>query len=328
MKKRVIGLSLVLVLVLGMTGCGSKSENKEKETLRLGVTTGLKDHYIALIGEKEGFFEENGIDIELVEFATGIETIDATTSGQVDIGKAADFAIVNRIGNTEENFQGKLIGKFESSQNYALYVNPKQVSTLEDLKGKAVVTNPGTILDYLYALTYQKLGITENDVNVLNVSSGQEAIGVLSQNEAVAYWANGNAAQKIQEIGFEKLIGMEELNASVDDYYVASDNYIASNKTTSENFLKAVKETEDWIEENQSEAVKIIADKLGVEETLIQANLSSATLGLDFSKDTENHLEEIQEFNAEKGFYEKSYNIQKFINTEPLKNALPDAEIF
>ena len=74
--------------------------------------------------------------------------------------------------------------------------------------------------------------------------------------------------------------------------------------------------------------MKIIADKLGVEETLIQANLSSATLGLDFSKDTENHLEEIQEFNAEKGFYEKSYNIQKFINTEPLKNALPDAEIF
>lgn len=304
------------------------TEGSETDVIKLGVTTGLNDHYIALVGIENGFFQENGIDLQLVEFATGIETIDATTSGQVDIGKAADFAIVNRIGNTDGNFKGKLIAKFESSQNYALYADPEKIHSIEDLKGQKIVTNPGTVLDYLNALTLEAAGISEDDVTILNVGSGQEAVGLLVKKEASAYWANGNGAVKVKEAGYEKVIGMEDLGTSVDDYYVASDDYIAAHSDRIGKFLKGAKESAQWITEHQDEAAAIIVQKLGVDESLVKANLNAASLGLDFPQSTVDHLEEIQTYNSGRGFYENPYEIKDFIDTGVLKEVLPDAEIY
>lgn len=339
MKSKLLSGVLVSILALGLAACGTTKKNSsvngdksaeptELETVKFGTTTGLVDHYIAIIGLEKGFFEKNGIDLQLVEFASGIETVDAATSGQVNIGKVADFAIVNRIGNTAGEFKGKLIGKFESAQNYVLYVDPDKIEKLEDLKGQSIITNPGTIQDYMVALTLEKSGITEEDVTIVNVGSGQEAIGVLGQKEAAAYWTNVSATAKVEAVGYEKLIDLTELGTTVDDYYLASNDYISSNSNTIKKFLKAVKESEEWIVENENEAVKIISEKLGVEESFVQSALGVSKLSLDFSTDTVEHLESIQSFCLEKGYYDNAYEIKEFIDTDILSDALPDAEIY
>ncbi|MCD8018754.1 MAG: ABC transporter substrate-binding protein [Clostridiales bacterium] len=113
MKQKAVSLLLVLGLAIGLTGCQSNSNVKNEgtedtlvteesnyETIRVGVFTGGLDHYLAVIGSEEGIFQEYGINLELTEFASGINTVDAIVTGQADVGMAADFALVNRIGNT------------------------------------------------------------------------------------------------------------------------------------------------------------------------------------------------------------------------------------
>ena len=136
MKKRMLGLLLTAALVLGVTGCGNTTEKKtteqangsseeltteagETQTVRLGVWTGGIDHYLAVVGTEQGIFQKHGIDLETTEFASGINTIDAIVTGQLDIGMIADFAGVNRIGNTQDNFDSKIIGRYVTATCWA-----------------------------------------------------------------------------------------------------------------------------------------------------------------------------------------------------------------
>lgn len=62
--------------------------------------TGNLDHYASYVGVEQGIFEKYGINLEITEYAFGINTIDAIANGNADVGDMADYAAVNRLGTT------------------------------------------------------------------------------------------------------------------------------------------------------------------------------------------------------------------------------------
>lgn len=54
----------------------------------------LAEDYIHLVRKMN---KTKGVTFEISEFAAGINTIDAITTGQLDIGNFADYAGINRI---------------------------------------------------------------------------------------------------------------------------------------------------------------------------------------------------------------------------------------
>lgn len=339
MKKKLLSLLLVFGLMAGAVGCGKSNDIKntgtkeegtqaaEEEPLqkvRLGVMTGGMDHYLAVVGQEQGIFEKYGIDLETTEFAAGINTVDAIVTGQSDLGMVADFAGVNRIGNTQKDCSIRIIGRFTTAKGYSLYVNPEEVTKLEDLAGKGLATNPGTILDYYSALTYEKANIKEEDQKLVNVDSGQAALGVLSNGEAVAYWTTGTTAKKLKEMGMEELLTMEDLGISVEAYYVSSVEFIQEHEETLESFFTAIKETEEWIQANQTEAAEKIGEKTGISKEQVIENLEASELMLDFKQDSVDHLNEIKEWAVNTGLFEENYDITDYIDTTVLKKLFPE----
>lgn len=158
--KKISKLILVTVLVLSMllTGCGnkevekkaeaqtseSKSETIEPVTIRLGVGTSRTPHFTALVGNAEGIFEKYGLNVEIVEFTSGIETINGIELGQVDFGYVADFGGLNRLGNAKDA-NLRFIARLESSATMRFYVNSDNISLkvpreeYERLKQKGVI---------------------------------------------------------------------------------------------------------------------------------------------------------------------------------------------
>lgn len=339
MKKKFISLFIIAGLVAGVVGCGNssnsqstdtKKENNQTakegstETLRLGVWTGGVDQYIAIVGEEQGIFQKHGIKLETTEFAAGINTIDAIVTGQEDVGMIADFAGVNRIGNTSEDSNIRIIGRYTTAKSWSLYVNPDEVKKLSDLAGKGLATNPGTILDYYSALTYEKAGIKKEDQKLVNVDSGQAALGVLNNGEAVAYWTTGTTAKKLEEMGMKELLTMDDLGISVDAYYVSSQEYIKDHEKTLENFLEAVKETEAWIVENKEKTAEIVTEKSSIPKEQVLQNLEASELLLDFQQDSVEHLNEIKEWALGAGLFEQDYEIKDFVNTTALEKVFPE----
>lgn len=303
---------------------GGGAESDEIQTVRLGVFTGGIDQYLAVVGQNQGIFEKHGIQLEITEFAAGINTVDAIVTGQSDIGMIADFAGVNRIGNTKENCNIRIIGRYTSATSYDLYVNPEEVTDISDLAGKGFATAQGTILEYYTALTYDEAGIPKEDRVTLNVDSGQTALSLLASGDAVAYWCTGAAAEKVEEQGMKKLLSMEDLGLSVDAYYVSSEEFIAEKPETVENFLDAVAETEEWVLSNTEEAAEIAEDKIGVPENQFMEDVEDSELILDFKKDSVDHLNRIKNWEVEEGIFESDFEITDFVDTTALEKLFPE----
>lgn len=353
MKKRITaGILSVFLVVSALTGCGSLASSSESQgsanspseasgsaaesgseeagksggltPVRLGVMTSNIDHEIALIAEDQGFYKENGLDVTITEYAAGINTVDAITTDQLDIGFVADYAGVNRIGNTSKDTDLRFFANFASSAQTDLYVNPKTISVLSDLKGKNFITQPGTVWDYWTGLTIQKAGLTSDDVNLVQVSSAAEGLAVAQSGGGDAYWASGANAQKLEEAGWKAILSQEELNAVTYQFYLATESYLEKNEETVESFLKATQETIDYIEDNSDEAAAFLNQKVGIEKSIFLAYLKAYDLGIGFSQDALDDLNSINDWAYQNGNYSTEYNIEDFVNTEAVKKAFPD----
>lgn len=342
--KKVLSLVIVFSFIFSafaLTGCGKTdvgsksaeagqgseskgSDSKENVTVRFGVMTTNIDHQIAMVGLEKGFFEDNGVDLQITEYAAGINTIDALVSDQLDIGIAADFAFLNRVGNTKQN-DLRLIANYGDIAAQQLYVNPDEIKDIDDIKGKRILNLTGTIWEYWNVLTAEYKGLSVDDVELVNVDSVANAIAIAQKGDADAFWASGDSAAKLADLGWVSILDIAELDATTTLFFVAKDSYLAKNSEAVEKFYKGFQETLDYINENQEDAIKIINTKTGLSEDAIKAGLDAYDLGIMFKKDIYDYVDNVNKWLYENKYYDYEFDTKDYVDVSIAKKLYPDA---
>ena len=174
-------------------------DDVEPFTIRVGICANSDLYYLKVLDEHTNFFADYGITYETTEFAAGINTIDALTINQLDIGNFADYAGVNRIGNTVSETHLKTIVNTGNNNSYELYVNPEKIKSGEDLKGANLVSMPGVVFEYEYGKAFEYYGIDPADTNLVNVSSVAEAVALAASGDGDAFWASESVQPQFEE---------------------------------------------------------------------------------------------------------------------------------
>lgn len=302
----------------------SKSGDDSLKVVREAVMSNNLDQWLAIVGKEKGFFEDEGIKLEVTEFAAGINTVDAIVTGQADIGVLADYAAVNRIGNTQDKTNLRILFRLAQGAGNSLYVNPDKVKELSDLSGQGFLTLPGTAWDYWNAVTYEKAGILEDKQNLVRVDSSQAALAVMTTGQGVAFWAGGVDGKKLEEAGMKPLASMEDIGLYTDQYLISSTEYLDENEETVESFVKAVKTTQEWIEGNKEEAAGILEDKLKVPKEQFIDKFDNYKMDIDFAEEAEEHFDGIKAWALENGKFAKDYDLKDFTDLTAIKKLYPD----
>jgi len=174
MKKRV-GLRrtvILLILVVLLTAC---SGSKEPATIKVVFLPYLSNAPF-FIAQEEGYFEEQGLTIELVEMTRSAESIPALEQGDVDVvGGALSAGLLNAI------YRGanlKLVadkGQIASegcdtmlymAGNAFLEAHPS--ISPADLKGAKIGTNPASYIGYMLDLYLNQAGLSMDDVEIVS----------------------------------------------------------------------------------------------------------------------------------------------------------------
>ena len=342
MKKKILALLLTAVVGLSAVACGSDSSSSasnssstasdssdasgELTTVRVAIMTNGASHWYAVIGDKEGIFEKYGIQVEISEFAAGINTVDAVVTGQADFGNLADYAAVNRIGNTKESTNLVLIDRISTSEGTAsggLYVSD-DINSVEDLAGVPFATQPGTVWDYWLAKTYEYAGIDEADQNIVEVDSAASAVALQTTGDVKAQWANGTNAAKLEEAGFKSILTLDDLGLYTDAYYVSTSDYVNANPEIVEKWIQAQKETADWIQANPEQAAADFEAATGQTQEQFLSDIEATKLVADFTSETLEHLNGIKDWAVANGRFE-DYDILDFTDLTALKAVYPDS---
>ena len=337
-KLLALGLSLALT-VTTVTGCGENSGAKESEggsagnteasasgdltPLRLGVMTGNIDHLIELVGQEQGIFAKNGIDLQVTEYAAGINSVDALTMDQLDVAIAADFAILNRIGNTEGS-DLKIIANYGNVAGGQLYANPETVKDANDLKGKKLINLPGVIYEYWNVLTAEKAGLKEGEYELVNVDSQPSAVAVASQGDGDAFWGSGEVAAQLEANGWKPIMTLDDIGAITTLFFIAREGWAKENAETLKKFYAGFEETVDYIKNNIDDAAKTVTAKAGLDAEKFKQTIAAYDLGIQFKKKTLDYLDGVNKWLKDSQYYKNPFETQGILLLDAAKEAYPD----
>ena len=150
-----------LIAVLLALSCMLIGAAAVAETLNVAYMPNYGSLWAVETAINKGYFEEEGLTLNLVEFADGPTIIAAMESGSIDVGYIGQGAHKLCIqGNA------KIFALSHVSNGDAL-IGGKGIATVEDLKGKVVAYSSGTSSEDILKNSLTKAGMTMDDIKAM-----------------------------------------------------------------------------------------------------------------------------------------------------------------
>lgn len=157
----------------------------EKPRITLGVGGKQLLYYLPLtIAERQGYFKEEGLDVTIVDFKGGSQSLQALVGGSADVVTGA-YEHTIRMQVKGQDIRALIeLGRFPG---IALGVRKElaaKVKTPADLKGlKIGVTAPGSSTNMFTAYLLVKNGIKPDEVSFIGVGTGAGAVAAMKKGD-------------------------------------------------------------------------------------------------------------------------------------------------
>lgn len=249
---------------------------KELTKISVAYHPGLASLCVPGVGEGEGYFAEEGLEINWVKFTAGPTEIAAMVSGDLQFGY---------IGHGAHNLcaqgQAHVISLSHiSNSEQILTRSDSGIKTIEDLKGKRVVTQLGTSGETILNLALEKAGLTREDIDVYAMDmSGAVSAFIAGQADAIASWDTHTVNIK-KNLDVE-LVTLAETADFVDEMafpasWVATPEYLEENRDVAVRFIRALNKCYDFRAADMDATVQYSADFGGLPYADIDASRNSA----------------------------------------------------
>ncbi len=151
-------------------------------------------NWVLLIGQNEGFFAREKLDVHFNPVRGSVEQINNTMSGKYDLGLTAfDNVVAYDAGQGSKDVQQPTdLFAFMGGEQLALqFIASPDIKKIEDMKGKTLAvdaSNTGFAFVLYSALARHKL--KQGDYNILAVGSSQARLDAITSGKAQAAGLN------------------------------------------------------------------------------------------------------------------------------------------
>ena len=262
-KKIVCLFVIALLLILG--SCREETSNQEQTTVKIGHLPAAQGLPLYLALEK-GYFEEQGITVEVVSFDSPNLLVQALVAGQIDFGAPSTAAGITAIAEAVNPGQLKIFAVGGSTTEGVDKINDMLIvginstlTSIEDLKGKKVGILPSiqwrTIATHIFA---QHGLSTETDLLLVELA-GSLQVQALASGQVDALLT----IEPMGTIGEMKGISRELVHAPVEEFLadpfyggagVLRTEFAEQNPETTKKILSVFAQAIDEINANPEEA--------------------------------------------------------------------------
>jgi len=157
MKKIIFWCAMVLALLMGQS---VQAQQREKISLMLNWYL-YSEHAPFFLGRERGFYEAEGIDLDIQEGRGSGPTIQAIAAKTVPFGYA-DVGTMIKVAS--KGAPVKAVGvALQKSPMAVMGLSEKNIRKPEDIKGKTVAVTPGDAMSQIWPLFLKKTGLKESD---------------------------------------------------------------------------------------------------------------------------------------------------------------------
>lgn len=318
-----ISLSLFAVLA----GCGKQQPSEaatEKLSLTIADTVSNPTFQVALT---EGIFEKYNIDAKIATFATPAEGINALFINQVNAAYGADFPVLNAVSKGEYSIiasTGTGLSE-QDAANWKLFVRD-EVQSAADLKGRKVSNFRGTFVSYLWDKYLQQHGLTSDDVEIIGQGGFDESYVALKSGEIDAVWVTGaTLIDKFASLpGVHQLTDMSQTEVRTGGEIIIPNALLEENAEGVKNFLRAIEEASQFIQENPERVADIMFEKVKQPRDMTLADLENVRWSLQFSEQAYETMNKQKDYMVAEGIIQQDFAVKDKLRLEALKEVLPE----
>ncbi|MDF2547629.1 MAG: lipoprotein [Anaerosolibacter sp.] len=306
MKKYSVLLTVLIALGLLVTGCGSKpapvETPPEEAAAPIKFATLPAESAIPLIIAKEkGFFEEEGVNIELVPFNSPNDRNVAVQAGQID-GMIAD--VMTSLTFHEAGFGMKITS--DINEDFKLLTSPNSgIDTFDKLNNKDVSIIPNLILEYIMDEMAEKNGISYEIVAIPSIPARFEAL-MADQVSAVVF--TEPQATLLASRGAKVLAGSKEYGLKAGTL-LFSEKIIAAQPKGLKGFYNAYNKAVDYINETDASEYGQILTSYGFPDAVV-SYLNSDVTYEKARKITDESFADVLEWAKAKEMIKETYELK------------------
>lgn len=299
-RSTVCGVAMAAAL---LAGCGGDDEGSagggggEAELATVQVASAPNVFLSALyVAEDEGYFEEEGVDAEIVEIEAGTDSVAALVSGNAQI---ADVGFDDLIELAEEGEEGLIMTHNILNRVTLTLVMDKDKASelgvtaetpLEEryaaLRGLRLgVTSPGAPTDKYLRYYLRQAGLNpERDAEIIPLGGGSSLLAALESDQIDAFQLSPPTPYIAESQGFGTVLidgpagDVEEFSDFLYTAFAANKEWAEGNPEAAQGFSRALEKAMAKIEEDPDAAAEQILDHLGTDDLEVTKRTLNALL--------------------------------------------------
>ena len=283
MKKRLLAAALVMMMVLAvLAACASKDEKAEtKDTTEVKNVEETKEDapvesakvilnevahsifyapmYVAI---EEGYFEEEGIELELVTGFGADKTMTAVISGSADIGFMGSEASIYTYNEGANDYVVNFAQLTQRAGNFLVAREEMPDFTWEDIKGKNVLGGrKGGMPEMVFEYILKENGIDPaQDVNIDQSSDFGSTAAAFAEEKGDFTVEFEPGATSLEKEGKGYVVASLGTDSGYVPYtaFSAKQSYIKDNPEVIQGFTNALQKGMDYVQTHTPEEISAI----------------------------------------------------------------------
>lgn len=280
----------------------------------------------ALIAQHQHFIEDElqkvGYAPEYLGFAQAGPAInEAFVSGSIDVAEYGDLPIYSAIS------KGVAIKAFASSSTasqYGIFVrNDAGVSSVTDLKGKRVVTGFGTIRERYLEDELKKVGLTAQDLELVNAAADGPAMIDTGQADAISAALPQIFASVNQDNGHLVASTNDDQSLAPTVLFAHRADYAEQNPDVAPALVRALKRAWDFAQANRDQALENLVTASVTRDVAAKVYPTSDFSFFDphITDELKTKIEGLGQFMLDAKLVTRDVPIEEFFDEGPIRSA-------
>ncbi len=291
MLRRYLQLLLMFLAAFALSS-SALAQTPEKKKITIAVGGKNLFYYLPLtIAERQGYFKDEGLEVEIPDFAGGAKALQALVGGSADM---VSGAYEHTINMQAKNQPIKAVVLQASYSSIVLVMSKEKAAKYKgaaDLKGlKIGVTAPGSSTNMFVNNLLAKSGLKPADVSIIGVGAGGGAVAAMEKGELDALSNLDPVISQLEATGKFVAVadsrtekGMKEIYGG--DYHASTiyitEEYIKRNPNTVQAVVNAMVHALRWISRATPEQIMAVVpnEYKGSDPSLYKAALLKNMIG-------------------------------------------------
>ena len=338
MKKYLITILVIVVVAAVMTTCillNKKEDTAQLKTIRVNEVTRSVFYAPQYVAIKNGYFAEEGLDIELTTGQGADKVMTAVLSGQSDIGFAGPEASIYVYNEGKEDHTQVFAQMTQKDGSFLVSKEKTDKFSWQDLKGKTVIPGRKGGVPYMtFEYVLKKNGLNPQKDLVLDDSIKFDLMaGAFAGGDAEYVTLFEPTASMTEAAGKGYVVASVGEASGEIPYtaYFAKKSYMEQNSDVIQGFTNAIYKGEKWVKEHTAtEIAEAIKDFFPDTDIEMLATAIQSYMDIDAWKSDpilkKESFDLLQTVMKEAGELEKEGDYDKIVNNSYAEKAIKEVK--